>query len=95
MAKIKFPYTVKNDGTTLTATIYRKIREKQIKDKRVHYTDYTLAYYQNGERHTKSSSDFEALKTTGKELLKDLSEGRAEPHPLSASQRNDYNRANK
>jgi integrase len=90
MSRIKFPYTVRREGTTLTATIYRRETIKQTKEGPREYTEYTLAYYQDGQRKTKTSADFDALVTSGKEILADLKEGRSKSTLLTVGERNDY-----
>jgi len=80
---------IKGDGCTVT--IYRRARVKDGKEGPVTYLEYTLSYYQDGQRKLQTSSDLDALRKRADEVLGDLKEGRpVDTSALSAGQRSDY-----
>lgn len=79
---------------SLTVKIYERTQQKQIKEGKRDYTEYTLIYYnQEGVRKRETSSDFESLCARADEVLDDLSEGRTQRSGMTVGQRNECERA--
>ena len=81
----EFPKTIKRGS--LSVTIYRTPTKGYL-------NNFTLAFYQDGQRKRETSSDYMALHSRAAEVLDDLSEGKpTKAGALKASERTEFMRA--